>query len=190
MWITRFIVGAREGADCVLSELVGGDRAVSISRSERSFLAAGFERMLRLLSSCSGFVDLGSGYGFIATDNPTGANPMRLLHTISLAAFAGASMLALPTGSASALTLSSPSLEQQVTHAQLEQVYYRGVYRGGYRGGYHGGVYRGGYGYHGYGYGYHGYGYGGAALVGGLAVGAAIAAPHCWINGYGVRVCN
>jgi len=110
---------------------------------------------------------------------------MRFLSTISLAALVGASMLALPAGSASALTLSSPSLERQVTHTQIEDVYYRGVYRGGYRGGFRGGVYRGGYGYHRY-----GYGYGGAALVGGLAVGAAIAAPHCWINGYGVRVCN
>jgi hypothetical protein len=102
------------------------------------------------------------------------------LDTIVLAAFAGASMLALPIGSVSALTLSSPSLEQQVTRAQLEDVYYRGVYR--YRG-YRGGVYRGGYGYR-------RYGYGGAALVGGLAVGAAVVARHCWINSYGYRVCN
>jgi hypothetical protein len=109
---------------------------------------------------------------------------MRLLDAISLAAFAGASMLALPMGSASALTLSSPSLEQQVTHAQLEDVYYRGVYRGGVHRGY---GYRGGYGYRRFGYGGAAVG---AAVIGGAAVGAAVLAPHCWINSYGARVCN
>jgi hypothetical protein len=54
--------------------------------------------------------------------------------------------------------------------------------------------YRGGYGYRGYGYhggyGYRPYGYGAAAAIGAAAVGAAVVAPHCWINPYGVRVCN
>ena len=128
---------------------------------------------------------------------------MRLFSSTTLAALSGAAMLALPIGAASALTLSGPSLERQVSSAQVQEVYYRyhgGGFHGGY--GYHGGgVYHGGYGYHGYGYhggvyGYHGgYGYGGAAAVGAAAigaaaVGAAVAAPHCWINGYGVQVCN
>jgi hypothetical protein len=72
---------------------------------------------------------------------------------------------------------------------------YRYGYRGyGYRGyGYRGYGYRYGYGYHpyGYGYGYHPYGYGyGAAALGAAAVGAAVAAHHCWINSYGNQVCN
>jgi hypothetical protein len=73
-----------------------------------------------------------------------------------------------------------------------------GVYhRGGTWGGHGGYGYRGGYGYHGGGYygGYRpGYGYGAAAAVGAAALGAAAVgaavAPHCWINPYGVRVCN
>ena len=57
---------------------------------------------------------------------------------------------------------------------------------GGY--GYHGGYYRGGY-YHG-GYGYGGYGYRPYGYGAAAAVGAAVVAPHCWINRYGYRVCN
>jgi hypothetical protein len=30
----------------------------------------------------------------------------------------------------------------------------------------------------------------GAAAVGAAAYRAAVAAPHCWINSYGYRVCN
>jgi hypothetical protein len=78
---------------------------------------------------------------------------------------------------------------------------YRGGYgRYGYRGGYGRYGYRGGYGYRGYGYGYggygyrpYGYGYGGygyGAALGAAALGAAIAAHHCWIDSYGYRVCN
>jgi len=127
---------------------------------------------------------------------------MRLFNSTTLAALSGAAMLALPIGAASALTLSGPSLERQVSRAQVQEVYYRyhggGVHAGGFHGGYGyhgGGVYHGGYGYHGggYGYGYHGgygYGVGAAAAVGAAAVGAAVVAPHCWINGYGVQVCN
>jgi len=79
------------------------------------------------------------------------------------------------------------------------------VHRGVTAVGPHGGVYHrggtwgghGGYGYHGGGYygGYRpGYGYGAAAAVGAAALGAAAVgaavAPHCWVNPYGVRVCN
>ena len=63
-----------------------------------------------------------------------------------------------------------------------------GSVRGGaYRGGavYRGGAYRG-YGYRGYGYRPYGYG---AAAVGAAALGAA-AARRCWIDEYGIRVCN
>jgi hypothetical protein len=74
-----------------------------------------------------------------------------------------------------------------------------GVYhRGGTWGGHGGYGYRGGYGYHGGGYyggyGHRPYGYGAAAAVGAAALGAAAVgaavAPHCWVNPYGVRVCN
>jgi hypothetical protein len=114
----------------------------------------------------------------------------------SVAALTGGAMLALSWGPASALTLSGPSLTPPLASAQIDKVYYRGGYHGGYRGGYRGGYayrggYRGGYAYRG---GYRGYGYGGAAVVGGvaagLAVGAAVAAPRCWINAYGTQVCN
>jgi hypothetical protein len=74
-------------------------------------------------------------------------------------------------------------------------VYHRGGTWAGRPG--YGYGYRGGYGYHGGGYygGYRpGYGYGAAAAVGAAALGAAAVgaavAPHCWINPYGVRVCN
>ena len=122
---------------------------------------------------------------------------LRSIPAYSVAALAGAAMLALSSGPASALTLSGPSLAPPAASAHVDKVYYRGGYRGGaYRGGYHRGYayrggYRGGYAYHG---GYRGYGYGGAAIVGGaaagLAAGAALAAPHCWVNAYGTQVCN
>ena len=110
---------------------------------------------------------------------------MRMPNAISVAAVVGALILALPMRAASALTLPSTSLEQHVASTQVIDVYFRGGYRGrGFRGGY-----RRGYAFRG-GYGYHRFGYGGAALVGGLAVGAAVVGPHCWINSNGYRVCN
>jgi hypothetical protein len=123
---------------------------------------------------------------------------LRSFSAYSAAAFAGAAMVALSWGPASALTPSGPALAPPLASAQVDKVYYRGVrggvhgaYRGGVHGAYRGG-YRGGYAYRGGGY--RGYGYGGAAIVGGaaagLAVGAAVAAPHCWINAYGTQVCN
>jgi hypothetical protein len=123
------------------------------------------------------------------------------LSNLSVAALAGGAMLVLELNPVSAFTLYGTSA-QPLTSGQFEKVYYRGGYRyhGGYRGryAYRGGYgyrygYHGGYGYHpyGYGYGYHPYyGYGGAAALGAAAVGAAVAAPHCWINNYGYRVCN
>jgi hypothetical protein len=110
---------------------------------------------------------------------------MRLLHAIAAAVIVGASFLALPIKPVSAFTLHNSTLRQQAVPSQTEKVYYRrGFYRGyGYR--------RYGYGYRGYGYRRYGYGYGyGVPLVGGLAVGAAVVARHCWINAYGYRVCN
>jgi len=125
--------------------------------------------------------------------------PKSILSSLSVAALAGGAMLALELSPASAFTLSGTSA-QLVTSGQFDKVYYRGYhgYHGGYHGGYayrggyryHGGyAYRGGYGYHG-GYGYRPYGYGGAAAIGAAAVGAAVVAPRCWINSYGVQVCN
>jgi hypothetical protein len=111
---------------------------------------------------------------------------MRLLKAIAAAAIVGASILALPIGPVSAFTLCGPSLGEQAVPTQTEKVFYRGgVYRGGgYRRGVYG--YHGGYGYRRYRY---GYGYG-VPLVGGLAVGAAVLAPRCWIDRYGYQVCN
>jgi hypothetical protein len=87
----------------------------------------------------------------------------RNLATYSLAAIAGAAMLTLSTGAASAFTLASPSLEQPLASAQIEKVYCRWGRCGyGWRG----------YGWRGPGWGY-GYGY-----------------RHCWINRWGYRVCN
>jgi len=58
-----------------------------------------------------------------------------------LATLAGAAMLALTMGPASAFTLASPSLEQPVASAQIEKVWWR---RWGWRGGWGPGY---GYGY-------------------------------------------
>jgi hypothetical protein len=98
-----------------------------------------------------------------------GKNGGKLMHrnlaTYSLAAIAGAAMLTLSIGHASAFTLASPSLEQPFASAQIEKVYCRWG-RCGYGYGW------GGYGWRGPGWGY-GYGY-----------------RHCWINRWGYRVCN
>jgi hypothetical protein len=64
----------------------------------------------------------------------------RHLATCSIAALAGAAMLTLSMGSASAFTLASPSLENSVASAQVEKVWWR-HYWGGPRWG-------GGWGYH------------------------------------------
>jgi hypothetical protein len=115
---------------------------------------------------------------------------MRLLNALSAVAIVGASILALPISPVSAFALYGPSFDKQAANTQAEQVFYRG---GGFR---RGGLHRGGYGLHGgvgyrgYGGGLHRYGYGGAALVGGMAVGAAVAGRRCWINGYGNQVCG
>ncbi len=86
-------------------------------------------------------------------------------HTLAngaLAALAGAAMLTISMGPASAFTLASPSLEQSVASAQIDKVWWRG-----------GWGWRGGYGWRGYGYGYPYYGY-----------------RHCWRGYYGALHCN
>jgi len=50
----------------------------------------------------------------------------RKLAGVFLAASVGSVALMLPTGQASAFTLASPSLQQNLTHSsQIEKVYYR-----------------------------------------------------------------
>jgi len=97
----------------------------------------------------------------------------RTLAKVSLAALAGAAMLTISMGPASAFTLASPSLENSVASSQVDKVWWRGGWgwRGGY--GWRGGWgWRGGYGY-GYRWGYPGYyGY------------------HCWRGYYGALHCN
>jgi hypothetical protein len=113
---------------------------------------------------------------------------MRALHASLVAAIAGVSMLVLSIDSVSAFTLPDATAGISTAGAQIETVYYRGVARGGVHRGYgvHGGGFHGGYGYHRY-----GYGAGvGAAVLGGAAVGAAVLSRRCWINSYGVQVCN
>jgi hypothetical protein len=105
----------------------------------------------------------------------------RNLTAISLAALAGAAMLTLSTGPASAFTLAAASLERAVP-SQIDQIYWRRGWRGGWWGpgaiigglaagtlvgGYYGGYY--GPGYYGYGPGYYRPGYGGG----------------CWRDGWG-----
>jgi hypothetical protein len=96
---------------------------------------------------------------------------LRSLAGYSIAALAGAAMFALSSSSASAFTLSGPSLQQPIASAQIEKVWCRWGrcgYGYGWRGGYGyrwGGAYRWGPGY--------GYGY-----------------RNCWINRWGNRVCN
>jgi hypothetical protein len=101
----------------------------------------------------------------------------------AVGAVAGASMLALSWGPASAMTLSGPSLEQPVTSSHIDKAYYRYGWRGGY--GYRGYGWRG-YGWrgYGYGYGYPGYGYGyGYPGYGGYYGG------RCWRGYYGRLRC-
>jgi hypothetical protein len=92
----------------------------------------------------------------------------RNLATCSLAALAGAAMLALSMAPASAFTLSSPSLGQPVAASQVDKI----CWNCGWHGGWHGG---------GWGGGWH-HGWGGGGWGGGWR--------HCWINRWGNRVCN
>ena len=89
----------------------------------------------------------------------------RTLVNVALAALAGAAMLTISMGPASAFTLASPSLENSVASSQIDKVWWR---RWGYGYGY---GWRG-YGWRGYGYPYYGYGY------------------HCWRGYYGALHCN
>ena len=95
------------------------------------------------------------------------------------AALAGASMLAVSLTPVSAFTLSGPSLNQSVSSAQIDKVWWRGGW------GWHGG-----WGWRGGGWGWRrGWGWGPAAVVGGVAagaiVGSAIAARPYYGNAYG-----
>lgn len=89
----------------------------------------------------------------------------RKLAICSLAALAGAAMLALSMSPASAFTLASPSLEQPVASAQIEKVWWHHGWGGGWHGGWHHGWGGGGWG--------PGWGY-----------------RRCWINQWGNRVCR
>jgi hypothetical protein len=111
--------------------------------------------ILRSSGSCSFFV--------AATTRKEWCS-MRMLTGTVTAAIGGAAMLALSLGSASAFTLSGPTLEQPVASAQIEKVWCRWG-RCGYGG------WRG-YGWHG------GWGPGPGYY------------RHCWINRWGYRVCN
>jgi hypothetical protein len=74
---------------------------------------------------------------------------MRILKSTVIAAVGGAAMLALSLSSASAFTLSGPSLEQPVASAQVEKVWWHHGWGGGWHGGWHhgwGGGWGGGYG--------------------------------------------
>jgi hypothetical protein len=86
----------------------------------------------------------------------------RTLANCSLAALAGAAMLALSMAPASAFTLSSPSLQPSVASAQIDKVWWRGGY-GWHRG----------WGWRGPGWGWRGPGWG-----------------HCWRGYYGYLHCN
>ena len=92
---------------------------------------------------------------------------LRSLASRSIAAAAGASMLALSLSPASAFTLAGPSLQQPVASLQIDKVWWRhrgwgwgpgaiigGLAAGALVGGYYGGYYGSGYGpgYYGPGY--------------------------------------
>jgi hypothetical protein len=115
---------------------------------------------------------------------------MRNFALCAAGAVAGASMLALSVGPASAFSLSGPSLKQSVVASQVDNAWWRrrgwgwgpgavlgglaaGALVGGYYGGYYGPrSYGYGPGYYGYGPGYYGYGRGG-----------------CWRDGWGRLRC-
>ncbi len=89
----------------------------------------------------------------------------RILKGGVLAALAGAAMLAISASSASAFTLSSPSLEQPMASSNIDHVWCH--HCGGWGWGHHWG---GGWGHH------WGPGWG--------------SGPHCWINRWGNQVCR
>ncbi len=63
---------------------------------------------------------------------------MRMLKGGALAAVAGAAMLAMSASSASAFTLSSPSIERPIVSSNIDHVYcYNCGWGHGYRWGYH-----------------------------------------------------
>lgn len=100
----------------------------------------------------------------------------RILKGGVAAAVAGAAMLAISASSASAFSLSSPSLEQPMAASNIDNVWCCHHWGWG-----------GGWGWHphywGGGWGWHPHYWGGGPWVG----------PgwrHCWWNPYGVRVCN
>jgi hypothetical protein len=113
---------------------------------------------------------------------------LRSLTNRSIAALAGASMLAVSLSPASALTIAGPSLTQSVASAQIDKVWWRGGWGWGRGWGWRGGWGYRGWGWRGPGWGWRGYGWGPAAVVGGVAagavVGSAIAGPGYYAPGY------
>ena len=90
----------------------------------------------------------------------------RNLAGFSIAAVAGATMLALSYGSVSAMTIPDPYLAAPSVSADIEQVWWHHGWGGGW--------------HHGWGWGggwHHGWGWGGGWR-------------HCWINRWGYRVCR
>jgi hypothetical protein len=110
------------------------------------------------------------GLGFCACfcrgDQARRAESMRNGSNYIVGALVGASMVALSLSTASAFTLSGPSLEQPVATGQIDKVWWHHGWGGGWHGGWHGG----GWGWH--------HGWGGPGW------------RHCWINQWGNRVCN
>jgi hypothetical protein len=95
---------------------------------------------------------------------------MKSLAGYSIAAFAGAAMLAMTLSPASAFTLSGPSLEQPVASAQIDKVWWRG---GGWG-------WRGGWGYRAWSWRRPVWGWTGYAYYPG----------YCWRGYYGFLHCN
>lgn len=104
----------------------------------------------------------------------------RILSRRSIAAVAGAAMLAASIAPSAAFTLAAPSLERPVAAANIESIYWHGGWHGGWhRGwGWHGGWHRWGWGggWHRWGWGPRYYGWGGGW--------------HCWWTPWGFRRCG
>ena len=121
-------------------------------------------------------------------ENLEEAMDFRILSRKSIAAVAGAAMLAASTASSPAFTLSAPSLERPVAAAGLEPVYWHGGWhRGWHRGwGWHGGWHRG-WGWRG---GWHRWG-GGPRWGWGPRWGYGFGpAWRCWWTPWGFRRCG